>query len=164
MGRGSINFDENGYLLPYEGIEISMETLERIFVNEIPGSKTRKRLFNNYLDYTIQFQQKVFPYFEQWVNGSFVTHKPNPRDIDIVTFLDFEVFKLRESHLDQFLSFTLEGKGIDAYIVPVYPVGHSLHGLGERLKAQWLNRFSFAKADNEDRILPKGFVKIKFEK
>ncbi|MEM6321984.1 MAG: hypothetical protein AAF960_30270 [Bacteroidota bacterium] len=44
-----LQFDENGYLLPYEPIEVEVATLENYFVTAFPKLTTRKRLFENYL-------------------------------------------------------------------------------------------------------------------
>lgn len=84
-----LDFDEFGNLTPYKIIETDLITLEAYFVTAFPKSKTRKRLFENYLSYIYRFQDEVFPIFEQWIDGSFVTQKENPKDIDIVTFLDY---------------------------------------------------------------------------
>lgn len=159
----NIQFDEHGYLKPYEGIEATVETLKEFFVNGFRESHSRQALFGNYRQYTKSFKQRVFPYFEQWVNGSFVSLNPNPRDIDVVAFLDYRVFSSKEKLLDEFLSFSLEAEGIDAYIVPVFPEGHENFLVAERFKGQWYNRFTSTKANEADRIFRKGFLKIKFE-
>ena len=110
-----LNFDEHGNLFPYESIEIDLATLETYFVTAFPKSRTRKRLFENYLRYIYRFQDEVFPFFEQYINGSFVTKKENPKDIDIVTFLDYQVYEKRgDAVLDKFWTFSLEDEGIDA--------------------------------------------------
>jgi len=49
------------------------------------------------------------------VDGSFVTLKENPKDIDVVTFLDWEVYELREKALERFWGYNLEDKGLDTY-------------------------------------------------
>jgi len=80
MLNTTLNFDEFGNLTPYQAID----TLEAYFVTAFPKSTTRKRLFENYLRYIYRFQDEVFPFFEQYINGSFVTKKENPKDIDLV--------------------------------------------------------------------------------
>lgn len=98
-----LNFDEYGNLTPYKIMEIDLATFEAYFVTAFPKSKTRKRLFENYLRYIYRFQDKVFPFFEQWINGSFVTKKENPKDIDLITFLDYKIFEKRgDKVLDKF--------------------------------------------------------------
>lgn len=158
-----IQFDEHGLLRPYKGINATVAVLKEYLVDGFQKSYSRQILFENYLWYVEHFKKKVFPYFEQWVNGSFVSRHPNPRDIDLVTFLDYRVFYAKEKLLDEFLSFSLEPKGIDAYIVPVFPNGHEHFSITKKFKGQWPNRFTRTKADEADNVFRKGFLKIKFE-
>lgn len=74
---------------------MDFETMERYFVTQIPNSTTRKRLFENLQNYIQQLQKEVFPWFEMWVDGSFMTLKENPKDIDVVTLLDYKVYEAR---------------------------------------------------------------------
>ncbi|MCB0633190.1 MAG: hypothetical protein R2824_03765 [Saprospiraceae bacterium] len=157
-----LDFNSNGYLSPYHPIDSNTDSLEHYFVANFPNSRTRKKLFQNYQQYTSRFSQEIYPYFEQWIDGSFVSLKENPNDIDIVTFLDYKIFNLRAYKLDDFLSFSLESEGIDAYIVPIYPENHPFYSKGRQLKTQWLDRFSSTKADIFDNIHPKGFLSINF--
>ena len=161
MLRTSLHFDEYGNLKPYESIEVDLATLKAYFVTRFPNSTTRKRLFENYERYLYRFQDKVFPIFEQWINGSFVIQKENPNDIDIITFLDYEVYeKRRDKVLDKFWSFSLEDEGIDSYLVKDYPEGHIFYDKTLEWKETWLRRYS--NIDNVDNN--KGFLKIYFEK
>lgn len=157
-----LNFDENGHLFPYESIEVNLDTLEAYFVTAFPNSQTRKQLFENYLHYIYRFQDEVFPFFEQYINGSFVTKKENPKDIDIVTFLDFEVYLKREKSktLDKFWSFSLEGEGIDAYLVEDFPENHPEFSVTKLSRTKWENLYN----SDRQQIHKKGFLKITFEK
>jgi len=62
----------------------------------------------------------------QWINGSFVTNTKNPKDIDLVTFIDVELRLEFEVELKK-----IEAKGandvygVDAYILTVFPESHS---------------------------------------
>jgi len=161
----SLSFDKYGHLIPYDVIEIDFSTLEKTFVHNFPNSSTRKILFNNYERFIYRFQDEVFPFFEQWINGSFVTMKENPKDIDIVTFLDYQVYEKRgEATLDKFWTFSLEDDGIDSYIVKEYPENHQKYLDFLELKNQWLNTYNHSNPKKGKEILPKGFLKIKFEK
>ncbi len=94
-----------------------------------PNSITRKRLFINYLRYLESFKSRVTRNFTQWINGSFISQKENPKDIDLVTFFDFEIYESQEPYLDKFWSFSLENEGLDAYLVKAYPKSHPNHYL-----------------------------------
>ncbi len=58
-----LQFDENGHLSPYEVHTTTLEEMREIFVDAFPDSETRKRLFDNYLDWVFDFKRDVFPYF-----------------------------------------------------------------------------------------------------
>jgi hypothetical protein len=156
----SLHFNDIGYLFPSQVLEVDLEFFEEIFVRRIERSETRKSLFDAYLHYTYRFQDEVFPQFEQWIDGSFTTLKDNPKDLDVVTFLDYRVFDFRQERtLDKYLSFSLEKEGIDAYLVKEYPVGHKNYPLFLSEQRLWYNRFS-----SDNRGVHKGFLKIIFSK
>ncbi len=156
-----LNFDEYGNLTPYEVIEVDLTTFEAYFVTAFPNSKTRKRLFENYLQYIYRFQDEVFPFFEQWINGSFVTQKENPKDIDLVTFLDYEVYEKRgDKVLDKFWTFSLEDEGIDSYLVRDYPESHIKFAKTIHFKKEWRDLYGSTRGKTRN----KGFLKIMFEK
>jgi len=159
MAPSKIRFDGNGYLQPTESIELDIRLFEKYFVQDFPNSTQRKILFKNYLEYIHRFEKEVFPHFEQWIDGSFVSQKENPNDIDVVTFLDYKIFELRGNEIiSQFLSFSLEEKFLDAYIVTQYPDNHPNFKLFENQKREWSKRFS---SDRTGENL-KGFIKIIF--
>lgn len=156
----TLTFDKNGHLIPHDIIEIELPTLKTYFVDAFPNLTTRKRLFENYLHYIYRFQDEVFPFFEQWINGSFVTQKENPKDIDLVTFLDYQVYEKRgDNVLDKFWTFSLEEQGIDSYIVKEFPKTHLFHKEYQSFQKIWNERYKMGRHD-----IPKGFLKIKFEK
>lgn len=98
----------------------------------------------------------------QWINGSFVTKKSNPGDIDIITFLDYKVTQHLGSKLDDFKYPNSENiYGVDAYIVEEYPEGHSniFRYISDR--SYWLDRFTKTRRVRGNR-LSKGFLEIKF--
>ena len=155
-----LDFDEYGNLKPYHIIEVDLATFETYFVTAFPNSTTRKRLFENYLRYLYRFQDEVFPIFEQWINGSFVTQKENPKDIDLVTFLDYEVYEKRGNKvLDKFWTFSLEDEGIDSYLVKEYQEHHIFYQKMLDDKTEW--RKLYGSSRNKRK---KGFLKIHFEK
>lgn len=161
-----LQFDENGHLFPYEIQSVTLEEMREVFVDAFPESETRKRLFDNYLNWIFDFQRDVFPYFTQWIDGSFVTQKLNPKDIDFVTFLDGRVYEIKEKRkeLDRFWSFSNEDKGLDAYFLAEYTEEHENHRDFNSLKEGWLLRYGYTRRDEQQRAYPKGFIQIIFEK
>jgi len=67
--------------------DIKESDLERLFVIPFPASKTRNGLYNGFRDWLRNI--RVIPVsLEIWIDGSFVTKKPDPSDIDIVCVYD----------------------------------------------------------------------------
>lgn len=161
-----LQFDENGHLFPCEIHDTTLDEMREVFVDAFPESKTRKRLFDNYLNWIFDFQRNIFPYFTQWIDGSFVTQKLNPKDIDFVTFLDWEVYEIKEKwkELDRFWSFSNEERGLDAYLVRDLPPKHPDFQKIEFQKQTWRELYGHTRNTPLKPKLPKGFVQIKFEK
>jgi Family of unknown function (DUF6932) len=156
----NLTFDENGYLQPYKPIEADLNIFKKYFVDAFPNSERRRLLFDNYLRFLYRFKDEVFPLFEQWINGSFVTQKENPKDIDIVTFLDYKIWERRGAEvLDKFWTFSLEDKFIDSYLVASYPSDHPNYSVFKSEQELWADRYETDK-DN----YPKGFIKLVFKK
>lgn len=157
-------FDENGFLQPSKPIRADLEFLKENFVAPFPGSATRPFLFENYRRFVADLQHEVFPYFEQWVDGSFVSLKPDPKDLDVVTFIDWQVFKMRESVIDRYQSYNLEKQGIDAYFVPIYPENHPDWHKTARFYDHWHQIFGKTRPAFNGKREPKGYLKLFFEK
>jgi len=158
----SLDFDENGFLKPYEIIDCDLMSLETIFVENFPNSRTRRSLFNNYLKYIHEFSNRITRNFIQWLDGSFVSQKENPNDIDFVTFIDYKTYELQEDLLDIFWSFSLEVEGLDAYLVKVYPKSHKKHHRFLEQRQEWIKTYSKTKALKNNLRFSKGFLDIKF--
>lgn len=88
-------FDENGYLNPYEPIEMGWETFEETFV----FNTHRSEIFNPYQDFLKILRGMPVGGFYQWVNGSFTSRKTFPKDIDFVTFVDANFYRRFENKL-----------------------------------------------------------------
>ena len=112
MNPRKFDFNEQGLLVPAGAIPAALSDIKQHFVDEFPNSKTRVRLFSNLEKYVNQLQDEVFPWFEVWVDGSFVTKKEDPKDVDVVTLLDYQVYNLRKLKLEKFYSHSLEKKGL----------------------------------------------------
>jgi hypothetical protein len=159
MSEQKLQFNDQGLLMPAEAISVDLSIVQQYFVDAFPRSKTRARLFANFEIYIARLQKELFPWFEMWVDGSFVTKKENPKDIDVVVLLDFQVYDLKIKQLEKFYSFSLEKEGIDAYIVSVFPEGHHFFEDFERELGLWRRRFTENREDGQ-----KGFLKISLSK
>ncbi len=161
----SIIFSSEGYITPIDKVQSDLHTFEELFVKNFANSVTRPRLWENYLAYLDNFRQKVTPNFVQWLDGSFVTLKENPNDIDLVTFIDYKIFEPMEEQkrLEEFWSFNLEDKGLDSYLLGVYPEGHPEYPVYEYNMRNWHIRYTNAKTSKKPIENVKGYIEIIFK-
>ena len=127
-----VDFDLIGHLAPYTVIPSTFEAFEGLLVQPFPTHSTRFSLLDGYKRYLERLKTVLNVNFYQWVDGSFVTEKMNPNDIDIVTFVPHEVFFRKERELMGLIA--PESKliyKVDAAFVPVYPTNHRLHQVTE---------------------------------
>ncbi len=141
-----LKFDERGNLRPYSCITSSIEEMSEYFVDRIK-SETRQDNFEKYLKYSADLKKYTGAAdLKQWVNGSFVTLKTNPNDIDIVTFLDQKQIKTLGSPIDNFkMQNGLLLYGVDAYIVETYPKDSKKYSYTAGNTAYWLMLFTSTK-------------------
>ena len=103
--------------------------------------------------------------FIQWVDGSFVSNKENPNDIDFVNLIDFDIYKKNEQIIEsKFRKYGAKNhyKRIDAYAVKVYPEGHSKETITNFDLVYWQNWFTKTKKNRMKRNFPKGFIELRF--
>lgn len=161
-----LEFDIRGNLKPYELIPFSLADFEENFVSIFDKTSSRHAIFTTYCQYTEDLRSTIKVPFFQWINGSFTTKKFNPKDLDVLTFIDFEVYKEKEKLIDERFSKWSVGKfypKIDGYTVWSYPEGHKnfLTFHADQLYWQgWFGNTAFNRAKKRFR---KGFIQINFE-
>lgn len=148
-----MTFDEYGYLTPYEVIETDIETFEEVFVKRFPSSSTRSAIFGEYLTYLGQLRQIIGGEFYQWIDGSFTTQKLNPRDIDVVTFINASFFDANERELRDWDRQSY----VDAYFVRVFPKEHRQRIFYESDYLRWLHLFGRSREKKS-----KGIIQLQF--
>ena len=160
-----MEFDDLGYLSPCSVIETNLETFEKIFISKFEYSDTRKKLFQNYLSYIHNFKNQISENFYQWIDGSFVTSKLNPNDIDIVTFLDAGIYENNLVKLVDFQGVNLKmEQKLDCYFVKEYPVGHKNHEIITHYDSlEWFHLFSKSRVQKNGKRYSKGIIQINFK-
>ncbi|MFN0033750.1 MAG: DUF6932 family protein [Saprospiraceae bacterium] len=146
-----MNFDEHGNLTPSQPIESDLREVEDVLV----FNEHRRRLFEELLSFVDQLLALDLSGFHIWLNGSFTTLKPKPRDIDAVIFISYREHAAKCQILSE-LKKKFSGL-IDAYFVPVCPESHPDFRLYNSDRIDWLFLFS---SDRDRR--KKGFLEIKF--
>ncbi len=153
-------FNQSGLLVPDTLIPSSLQQLQEEFVFKIPTAR-RKSIFENFTKYNEDFKKVCnLNELQQGINGSYVSKKTNPGDIDVLTFLDHRLVKQLGNLLDEFRFPYSELKyGVDAYIIEVYPEDHNDNFRYVSDRAYWFDRFTKTRRIRGNR-LSKGFIEI----
>jgi hypothetical protein len=88
---------------------------------------------------------------ELWVDGSFLTQKIDPEDVDLVLrihhmLLDGGSQKQRET-VNWFASNLKAAHGCDSYVWAEYPADHPLYWNGVWMQSYWIRQFGFSRQD-----------------
>lgn len=158
-----LEFDAKGLLKPYLPIPCELSDLKTYFVDGIP-SVTRKTNYDNYIRYSNDLKTLLGnTNLTQWINGSFVTKKTNPKDIDLITFIDHGTVKKLGMKLDPFRpQSSWLFYGVDAYIVEVHPENSKSHVYTLGDIAYWLDLFSQTRPNRIGKKNQKGFLEINY--
>ena len=104
----------------------------------------------------------------QWIDGSYVETKDDPRDVDVVTFCDYDYLIGASSSIKAFVETCLNGAektrvtySTHTFLVPSCPPGHGFYNVFERWRAYWREWFGGTRqeSDQQQRYL-KGIVEM----
>ena len=145
-----INFDNKGNIFPYEITETTFEIFQEVF----SFNEHRKAILQEYVEFCSVLKSIQTGEFFQFVDGSFVTQKQYPKDIDIVTFMDADFFNKNAVKL---LNLRDNFEKIDCFFVPNHSPEHPHYFVTQFGLFEWEQLF------NTDREYhPKGIIKITF--
>ncbi len=146
-----ITFDENDNLLPYALIKMDLSDFESHFCS----NAHRRNLFDILQDYFVDLRLTIKSPVKIWLDGSYITTKELPNDIDLVTFVnDFEFLPKRDTLMSYKIHY--KNEGLDAHFVCVFPNFHHNHIVTEYDTNEYRKLFSY---DRDDR--KKGFIQLK---
>ena len=165
MNEPVLEFDQYGFLIPYGPIPATLDTVERVFVEEFPNSITRPMHLDRYREYNARLLALI-PTRErpaeltQWIDGSFVSQKQNPGDIDLLTFLPTDLYDQYERVVRSWRTEFKTGAGgrVDAHLIRVYDEGHRYRNLYESDYIEWLHIWGYTVKQPRKN---KGFIEIK---
>jgi hypothetical protein len=146
-----IKFDEQGFLTPYDVQEITLKDFEDTFAT----NENRQSLFVEYKAFIEHLNSLGIDNYFQWIDGSFVTKKITPRDIDVVSFIKTKDFKKNEKEL---LLLSKMFRGIDCYFVEVFLKEDKKYVITQTDTSYWFHLFQ---GTRKPRV-KKGFVQINF--
>jgi hypothetical protein len=96
--------------------------------------------------------------FYQWIDGSFITNKRDPRDIDFITFLDFEIYRKNEKEISKLLNLRYDkANATDGYFIEVFSGGHKSFNNFQMDKIEWLHTFGTSRTNQN-----KGIIQLNF--
>lgn len=151
-----MEFNQDGVLTA--GLhECNFSIIKDIFVDEFETSQTRKKIFEQFVMW-VNLLVQDYQIYEIWIDGSFVTNKVNPNDIDLVIFVHVNDYLRLNSNWDKLRDVKL----IDAYY-SLAVCEKSQNALTEKEywpfvnnRNYWRGQFGFDRSDN-----PKGFLVLK---
>ena len=154
-------FNQSGLLVPGSVISSNLNELELEFVTNIPTPE-RITHFEGYKKYSNSLKKLCGnESLVQWIDGSFVTKEPMPKDIDLVTFIDFNLITNLGNLLQSFKYPASETNfQVDAYIVAVYPIQHKKYYLYQHDRAYWIDQFDTSRRNRKGNRYTKGFLEI----
>jgi hypothetical protein len=141
-------FNPKGVLPP--GIHLATEAeVQATFVDAFAASKTRLDIFNGLTRWRRELSGLGIEGL-QWIDGSFVTDKVDPDDVDVITFCDYDTFAASLAGRESVLGFMLNSREATK---PAYRVhtflslacvrGHGGFSLFESDRTDFLRIFSF---------------------
>ncbi len=158
-----LSFDKRGNLQPPQKTVLDIPTFESHFVDKFKISNTRKRLWENFKEFSKKIQREVAPQFSVWVDGSFVSLKIDPRDLDAVFWLDLKFAESKMEILDNhFFTKNIKSRlGLDVFYGIEYPENHKLRFFNEMNQVYWAEIYGHTPCDSVGNQLEKGFIELK---
>ena len=164
-------FNKDG-VLPDGIYDCGEELLKTRFVSQFPNSSTRDMICNGFLDYRGEVNCVVEAAI-QWVDGSFVTEKLDPRDVDVITFCDYEYFSTASGNQQKAIMDLLNAKegtkaeySTHSFFVPVCSPEHPFYSKYEDVRHYWRKQLGRTKTirlpsgEIVKRSRRKGFLKM----
>jgi hypothetical protein len=104
---------------------------------------------------------------ELWLNGSFLTQKIDPADVDLVLRISLDFCDKATEAQSELLNWLVNEDlkrlhHCDSYLWVEFPAGHPLYWEGEWKRSYWIRQFGFSRAQEMKGMalvkLPEGAV------
>ncbi|MBJ6124778.1 DUF6932 family protein [Microvirga splendida] len=122
---------------------LTLEQLYGLCVARFPGNRDREHKFHKVEEMVQQFLIAEIP-CEMWIDGSFLTEKPDPGDVDIVVKIGFDVSEALTSEQRQLVDAANDIvyiEGIDSFVFVAYPRDHEFFGSEIDDRETWAEQF-----------------------
>ncbi|MED7930427.1 hypothetical protein SMD20_39810 [Nonomuraea sp. LP-02] len=140
------SFTEEG-VLPPGRYQCSPGGVKRRFVEAFSHTSNRSTIYDEWRSHRAAMKQ-LAPVLYQWIDGSFVTNKLNPSDIDVVTFVDGPAYDRLPRWRRDVITELCNSHGqlaysrVDSYIVSVFPDGDHRSALYQSDRDYWSGAWS----------------------
>jgi hypothetical protein len=130
-------------VLPDGVYPCSEQTLRERFVNQFPDSSSRRTICDGFLRLRGEIESLGLS-ATQWVDGSFVESKPDPGDVDVVSFCDYDFLNRIVARIDPAFVQLLDGREstkavyqTHTFLVLSCQPGHPYHLVFEKTRRYW---------------------------
>jgi hypothetical protein len=155
-----MQFDKYGHLLPYEIQELTIDEFQYFFVDKLGDKVHRTQLYGQFLRFNSDLKEIFKGSFYQWIDGSFITTKEFPNDIDVVTFIPLDVMNKNLSSIYKFREISLTIYKVDAKFAPICKWNHRSYLESKKQESYWYELFSTSRKDIFGTRQPKGIIKL----
>ncbi len=143
-------------LFPLGFHPLTLGEVEEECVKKFPLSSSRPGIFAGLAAFVERLEKDGVP-GEIWLDGSFLTEKINPKDIDIVLKVAGAVYDAGTPEQRAAIDWVVENQKLtlhcELYVLFEYPDDHPLHTTGKWLYSYWHRQWGFSREDE-----PKGIV------
>lgn len=123
--------------------------MKALLVEGFPLSKRREMLWNNLLKLIDELRSSKLP-CKLWIDGSYVTKKIDPDDIDLIVEVD--VGKLQTATVDQKAllakinaqAYHGDPMKLHTFVIFSAPAGHVSYPTAETVRARWIKDWGYS--------------------
>lgn len=145
-------------LFPLGFHALSLADVEQRCVRTFPLSTSRPAIFEG-LRYFVERLVGDGVVGDLWLDGSFLTEKINPKDVDVVLRIDEKVYNSGTPEQRGAVDWVIANQKLtlkcDSYALIEYPEGHVLHDEGRWWYSYWHRQWGFSREED-----PKGIVVV----
>src|SRR5438132_1349761 len=135
LGTGKVEFPP---LLPAGMHQMPLPALRQLCVDRFPLSTSRARLMGGIEAICNSLSTALIP-AAVWIDGSFMTHKIDPADVDLAVCLFYAALP-NPGPEQQALIGRIAAKqfaGCDSFVFVEYPTDHPEYAVGDMMHAYW---------------------------
>lgn len=139
---------------------LTLSDVERLCVHEFPRSKRRPMLFEGLSEF-LELLSSSHVAGTLWLDGSFTTKKPEPKDCDLVLAIDGPTFESGprdiqvavDRYFDSGKAWVKKKFHCDAYVRYEWPALHALYAAGLSDRQYWQKQFGRDRSSQEKGIM-----------